>query len=258
MLDFINRNDLPRRMFNNFNLGAVLIFNSFPQREVFIDGRGELYGLKFFSQYIDMLDANVEAFDTLSKKYRLEGFAISYLQNSPPDLVKLIHERGFKCIYFDLDGIIFVSKEFLHKTPALKRYFIDFRSYKFKQFNLLKSVKLKKPFTQGYFNMGLALYKMGYLEKAKECLEELLRIVPDHARSYYYLAKIYYRKAKYQEAFRYCRSSIFFAPGARKARKLLARIYIKTGDYEEARDTLARLKVDFDKFNAEIDKAEDE
>jgi hypothetical protein len=46
----------------------------------------------------------------------------------------------------------------------------------------------------------------------------------------------------------YCRDSLFFNPSLETARTLLAKIYIKTGNIEDARREAAKYKVDFDKF----------
>lgn len=249
IINFINNNELPQRMFNNFNLGAPLIFSSFPKRKVFIDGRSELYGKEFFSLYRNVLKRDKKSIDYILDKYKIEGFMISYFRNkTPTSLIKAVHKRGFKCVYFGTDGIIFVDTGFLSRTPALKKHLVNFRTVKFKKIDLINEIKLNRPSIEGYSKKAYILYMLNYPNTSRRYLDEILRINPNHAGSHHILAKIYYDGNDYQKAFIHCRRSLNIDRSFTKAKNLLARIYIKTGNNDSARELLDKLKIDFDNF----------
>lgn len=253
IIDFIEKNELPQNMFNNFNIGAPILFSSFPQRKVFIDGRTELYGKEFFQEYIDVLNCKKEAIGNIIEKYNLEGFIISYFRNKTPvSLIKPIHDRGYKCVYFGTDGIIFVSNKWLKKTPSLKRQVINFNTVKFKEISLIKEVGLTRPSVEGHFKKAYILYMLNYLKPSEKYLHRVLEINPNHAKSYYILSKIEYKEGNYSRAFIYCRKSLIFDSSKKGVKKLLAKIYIKTGEGFLAKDLLSKLNIDFDKFKKGI------
>jgi tetratricopeptide (TPR) repeat protein len=248
MLMFIQKHKLPERMFNTFNIGAHLIFNFFPQRKVFIDGRAEFYGPDFFSRYLKIIEGNESALKYAIKKYDLDGFILCYYADNPAPAIKYINREGFKCVYFGWDGIIFVSENFIEKNPSLAKFVVDFGSIEVGKFDLIKDVKLKMPFIKSYLNKAKVLFSLGYYEKSKEYLNEIIKIYPNNDEAYLLLARIYYRQGDYEKAFMYCRDSLFFEPSASGTHALLAKIYIKTGAIDDARREAKKYKVDFNKF----------
>lgn len=258
LINFIQKVELPSRMYNSFNIGPMLIFNFFPGRKVFIDGLAEFYGQDFFAKYRNIGEGKEDALDKAIEEYKLGGFIITYFFDDPPPLIKLIPKKGFKCVYFDGQGIIFVKESFLQQNVSLRQHLINFETLPVVKMNLFGNVKCSRPPMLGYFNMAYILYTMGYYEKSEDYLKEILRISPDHSLSYYLLAKIYYKKKDYQRAFMSCRNSLFFNPSVSQTKRLLARIYIKNKDLDSARDILKKMKIDFAKFLKESEKETDE
>jgi len=253
LLTFLANVSLPQRMFNTFNLGAPLIFNFYPERKVFVDGRTEVYGEAFFSLYMKAADGDREAFDQLVSRYNLQGFIIDYVRETPLLLIKTVHEAGFRCVYFNTDAIVFVDRQYLQETPSLAGYEIDFSTLKPPRFDLLTTIKQYRPSMEGYFNMGYILYMLGYYEQSQQYLQEVLRLVPDHALSYYFLADIYYRQGYYEQAFFYCRNSLFFQHSLGRANKLLAKIYYRSGLFDDVRQILTRYGIEFEAFAEELE-----
>ncbi len=250
MGEFMNKVNLPERMFNDFNSGSYLIFNFYPQRKVFIDGRGEVYGSEFFTFYRKILEGNKEAFKEALDKYKLQGFIISYIRTTPPPLIKFIYQEGFKCVYFGKDGIIFVKEELIEKS--LKPYLVNFRLKSPKKVDLVNNLKLKSPNMDGLYNMAYVLYMLKFYNNSEMYLEEVLEVLPNHYESHYLLGKIYYKNKDYERAFSHCRSSLLFNRDFSAVKKLLAKIYIKTNNTEDAREVLSKLKIDFDEFSERI------
>ena len=188
MVAYMKSNKLPGEMFNTFNLGAYLIFNFFPERRVFIDGRAEFYGPEFFDFYHKIIDGDKDIFKAALAKYKLQGFIICYTRTAPPPLIKLLYDEGFKCVYFDRDGIIFVSEDFLNKNRSLKSQVVNFKIHKVKEIDFINNVKLYRPSMEGYYNMAYILNMLNFDEASKGYLEEVLKVHPDHYYSYYLLA----------------------------------------------------------------------
>ena len=253
LFTFLENAQLPRQMFNTFNLGAPLIFNFYPQRQIFVDGRTELYGNAFFSLYMKAIDGDKEAFNELLSKYNLQGFIIGYVDETPPLLIKTVHDAGFECVYFNTDAIVFVEKAYLEKVPSLAAHRINLSSFKPVRFDLLRTIKQYQPSMEEYFNMGYILYMLGYYKQSQQQLQQVLRVEPNNALSYYFLADIYYRQGQYEKAFRYCRNSLVFQHSLGRANKLLAKIYYRNGIFEDARRILDRYGIDFDTFAKELE-----
>jgi tetratricopeptide (TPR) repeat protein len=253
LLNFVKKTELPANMFNTFNIGAPLIFNSYPLRKVFIDGRTEVYGEDFFSDYLKMVDGDQEVFDRFVDLYKLKGFIISYLREAPVFLIKNVYDKGFKCVYFDKDGIVFVDKDFFDKTAGLQSSEVDFRAFNGRDIDLSGTIKDTQPAMQSHFHMGYVLYLLEYLEQSKGYLEGVLKVVPDHVLSHYYLADIYYQEGDYDKAFLYCRNSLFFAKSSGKVYKLMAKIYYKMGQVSDARELASKAKINFDEFIKEVE-----
>ncbi|MCF7908307.1 MAG: hypothetical protein K9L86_05510 [Candidatus Omnitrophica bacterium] len=252
MIDFMKSRELPERMFNSFNLGAAMIFNFFPQRQVFIDGRAEFYGHQFFSRYREIVMANEKVFDEIVEKYQIEGFALTYFRDSPPPLIKLLRDRGYQCIYFGQKGIIFVSVDFFKKNPKLKQDQVNFASLELKKLDLLNEVRFEKISLKGYFNMANILHSLGHNQKSREYLEEILRVSPGDSDSYYLLSQMAYQEDDYQKAFIHCRKSLLFHP-TDKAHRLLAKIYLKLGNIDGAKRIAESLKISLDSLGGDLD-----
>ncbi len=253
MFDFIAAAELPERMYNSFNIGAPLVFSFFPERKVFIDGRTELYGQDFFSRYISATDGDTAAFTELLKAYSLQGFLISYLREAPPLLIKIAVDKGFRCVYFGGDGIIFVAEDYFEKTPSLHSFAVDFSTLSPPPIDFLGTVKEHKPSVKGHFNMAYCLYMLGYHQQSRQYLSQVLALKPDDSLSYYYLADMSYQEGDFLEAYRNCRMSLSLKPSSAIAYKLLAKVYYRTGYLDDARRITERYGVDFDAFSQEVD-----
>ena len=251
LIDFIRETPLPARMFNTFNTAAPLLFNFFPQRQVFIDGRVEFYGEDFFSFYNKMLNADQEAVEEAIKKYELDGFIISYLRDMPSPLIKYLHENGFACVYFSGDGIIFVKAD-IGKQGFFKDKVVNFSQIEPLKIDLLKGLKHNPTSVNRQVNMAQVLYMLEYYGKAQVYLDEILKIEPNHFESNYLLAKILFKKGDYKKALRFCRRSFLSRPSSKSSRRLLARIYIKSDNIEEAKRIAEESNISFSELLKEI------
>lgn len=91
-------------IFNEYKWGGYLIFNCYPKKKVFIDGRAEVYRRKgTLNDYLAIVNAygNWEA---LIKKYNISLLLLD--KNSPLSKV-LLERRDFRLIEEDIVSYLF-------------------------------------------------------------------------------------------------------------------------------------------------------
>lgn len=95
--NFVVENGITGNLFNNYGDGGYLIYRLSPGRKVFIDGRADLYGDKFFKDFLGIYNGDAtwkEKFDKLSIDYVICG------KNAPIRQL-LLAEKSFKEVYID-------------------------------------------------------------------------------------------------------------------------------------------------------------
>ena len=143
-------------------------------------------------------------------------------------------------------------KDFFNKHNSLKAHVVNFKKHKPEKIDLINNIKLYRPSMQGYYTMAYILNMLNFDKESKQYLRQVLKVAPDDARSYYLLAKIHYKNKQYEEAFLNCRTSISSYPGFRDARILLAKIYIKTNNLEDAQEAIEKIKMNFEEILEEV------
>ena len=95
--DFVVKNHITGKMFNYYDGGGYLIYRLAPDRKVFIDGRADLYGDKFFNDFIDIY------FGSATWKEKFDRLAIDYVicGKDAPIRQLLLAEGSFKDSYID-------------------------------------------------------------------------------------------------------------------------------------------------------------
>lgn len=115
--EFVERMDLKGRGFNNFNVGGALILGA-PSHPIYIDGRNEVTGERFFRNYLEILQpAKFEDF--------LRSFNIEYIVLGHSNMMHLVRlllaSNDWTPVYYDSVAVIFVRKAGPngHLAPAL-------------------------------------------------------------------------------------------------------------------------------------------
>ncbi|SFB33278.1 hypothetical protein SAMN04515620_14417 [Collimonas sp. OK607] len=95
--NFVAANGITGNMFNNYGEGGYLIYRLSPALKVFIDGRADIYGDKFLTDFLDIYSGKAnwkEKFDRLSIDFAIVG-------KDAPIRQLLLAEGSFKEVYFD-------------------------------------------------------------------------------------------------------------------------------------------------------------
>lgn len=115
--EFLKGEKISGKMFNNDEFGDYMIFSLWPEYRVFMDGRSDMYGEKFGSDYLRI--ANVQpGWQDLLKKHDISWVIF----DTPSALAAALREQtDWQPIYSDPVATIFVKKEPLHEA-LLKKY----------------------------------------------------------------------------------------------------------------------------------------
>jgi len=234
-VDFLVKNDVKGNAFNDFNSGAYLVGRAFPNIKVFIDGRTEVYGPKFFKDYKRIYnDGNSELFEIVEKKC---GITIAFLNSSKQRIPKKIlkyfyNNKSWIPVYFDYDGIIFL-KDVPDNKSLIKEFKIDLAKWPGTKMNLLRlGAKRVDPYQ--FLNRAFSLEAMEIYDGALAEAQEALKVDPRYTDSYQIMGKVYSERKDYEKAFEYFRIASVLNSSNRTMRYNLAKTYEQLEEYGNA------------------------
>ncbi len=244
-VDFLIQNGFKGPIFNDFNSGAYLVGRASPAIKVFIDGRTELYGDKFFKFYRKIWDEGDEkALDEAVARYHLKGALIGGAYTRPGKNVLSLFNRkhGWKLVYFADDGLVYL-RDIPENAALIRKFAID--------------LKTLPPFVSDIHRLGAAqvnpyretaraayLRDMGYPEQAIAQADAALLIAPAVLEAFKVKAEVYAGKNDHKRAFENYRLAILQKPGDPKLRRGMALAFVGLGEYERALEQAGRLEED--------------
>jgi tetratricopeptide (TPR) repeat protein len=139
---------------------------------------------------------------------------------------------GWKIVYFDYDGVIFL-KDIPFNKVWIDRFAIDLKKWQPIPMDLQK-LATKRVDPTPLNSRAYLLQNFGLLDIALKELREALKVSPDDAETYRLLGEIYATKKDYRRAFEYIRIAASFRPGSTETRLKLAFAYEQLKDYKGA------------------------
>jgi hypothetical protein len=120
-VEFLKKEPITGRMFNNDEFGDYMIFAAWPEYRVFMDGRSDMYGEKFGNAYLKVANALPGWKDVLTK------FDVSWLifDTRSPISSALVEQTDWQAIYSDKVATIFVKKTKEHQALLAKHPPVD-------------------------------------------------------------------------------------------------------------------------------------
>lgn len=241
-VDFLARNDIRGNFFNDFNSGAYLVGRVFPNIKVFIDGRTEVYGGKFFGQYRKLWEEGDSAFfEEAINKYHLTGALLnSVRQHIPEKVLKYFYaNKDWAVVYFDYDAVIF-----LRRVPENQKYIdqfaIDLTKWQPVKLDIFRlGTSPVSPFPN-YFR-AFTLEALDLDDQSLAEAREALRIAPGYGEVHGLMGKIYSKRKQFEEAFMHFRVAALGAPNDKRTRHNLALCYFDMGKYEGALKQYLRI-----------------
>ena len=111
--EYLRRNPVEGRMFNDIRYGGYLLWNFYPDRQVFIDGRLIIRPESFFADYLKVCE-NPELFPVVARRfnctYVIVPFAIFNLHHR---LIRWLYEsQDWRLQYTDGASVLFVRSDF--------------------------------------------------------------------------------------------------------------------------------------------------
>ncbi len=225
-VNFLLRNNFPDHMFNDFNSGAYLIGRTFPLRHVFIDGRTELYGPVFFTDYVSLGEGRKEVIEKTFARYYIQGVFLSNPQDSLHQglLRYLFLNPAWRPVYFDESAVIFL-KNTRANAALIKKFAIDLKNWTPPKPDLFR-LGITYRYPTPYVYRGRLLHTLGCYKAAASEAKAALDIMPNCAEALKFMADFYfYDQKNYLEAFKYARNALVYAPGDFQMRSRLAMIY---------------------------------
>lgn len=239
--DFLLHEPFPKRIFNDFNSGAYLIGRVYPERQVYIDGRTELYGPDFFEAYVKLCRGHARTIQDAIRRYDLQGF---FLTNPDKDIhVGLLRylgrSREWVPVYFDEAAIIFLKKSPENKK-LIDRFGMDLGRWSPPQTKLMK-IGIAGPYPYPYVNRGRLLSNLNFHKAAAKEALAALEIMPNCSEAFRILMESSYAEKKFWDAYRYARLCLLYDRQNVSARLKLALIYQQLGFDKKAIDTVDTL-----------------
>jgi hypothetical protein len=120
-VEFLKRENLPGKMFNDDEFGDYLIYAASPQYKVFFDGRSDMYGEQWGGPYTQIVRLRPD-WENLVETH---GFSWMFLPASAPLSVVLLRNNNWQLIYADPVAHIFLKKtaanaDVIAKYPDVK------------------------------------------------------------------------------------------------------------------------------------------
>ncbi|MFZ5800206.1 MAG: tetratricopeptide repeat protein [Candidatus Omnitrophota bacterium] len=247
--EFILENNITGNVFNDFNSGAFLIGRCFPQIKVFIDGRTEMYGPRFFESYRKILAEDPKPFDEIAKRYNIRAVVLSGVHH-PIDnrlLVHLYNSQDWKMVALDPFAVVFL-KEADENRALIKRFAIDLANWQPPEVDL-KKIGATAVYPYPNINRAQTLEALGLDSAVINEAKAALRIMPNCAAALRFLGKAYKKQGKWEEAFENLRLAAVYREDDLDSKIDLAEVCRKLGDIAAGIKQLEQIIVSTPKFS---------
>jgi hypothetical protein len=163
VVDFLQRSSLHGNMFNNYTFGGYLLWRLYPERQVFIDGRG--INQDIYNDWVAISSASLEVGRSGNKKYEdlLDQYNIDFVIHPPSQLFSgritalvkfLLNKPEWIPIYVDAQAYILV-RDTVKNQQVIEDFAQDKRLFVEKIIENLKHRTLLEPNNVKY-RVGLA------------------------------------------------------------------------------------------------------
>jgi hypothetical protein len=232
--DFLLENDFPKRMLNDFNSGAYLVGRGYPQRQVFMDGRTELYGPAFFKQYVALGQGKKDVVEDIIDRYKIEGaFFTSSAYDLHGGLMRYFDQNPqWSPVYFDQGGIIFLKKDKAN-LELLKKFAFNLEDWKATAPDYMK-LGLRSRYPRPFLQRARLLNYLLHYKAAADEARIALNIMPHNAEAFHFMSDYYFEQKDYPEAYQYARKCLLFDGADSTMRARLGLIYFYLGEKEKA------------------------
>lgn len=112
-IDFIKKNNIHGPVFNNFDVGSLLIWQLYPGQKVFVDGRPEAYSVDFFQNIYKPMQEDPALWQKYSELYKINYVFVDI--NDITDwgrkfLYYISQNPNWPLVYHDANTAIFIKR----------------------------------------------------------------------------------------------------------------------------------------------------
>lgn len=110
--EFLRSNQIPGKIFNNYDFGSYLIFHLHNEEKVFVDNRPEAYSVTFFDSIYKPMQQNEAIWAEKSLEYGINSIVFYRHDNTPwaqPFLISKTQDPEWVPIYVDEVSLILIS-----------------------------------------------------------------------------------------------------------------------------------------------------
>ena len=267
-ISFIKDKGLQGSFYNDNFSGGFFLWECYPERKVFFDGRWEGYSKEFLGEF-HRLSQNPGAFGEYADKY---GFKYVLLSHFSPESRKLFpllfKDGGWILAFIDESASVFVRKGLaglkaarpetdMKEKPASgwPLYLNYFQRavilqnaglYEFARKDYERALEILPSYHEAANNSGYTWAMQGNYEKAAEFYLRALEIKKSYAPAKFNLGYSYYRLGRYKQAINALKNHRALSPGnKRDAFIITAECNLKTGNYRETIENCKRaIKTD--------------
>jgi tetratricopeptide (TPR) repeat protein len=242
-VDFVVKNKIAGPVFNDFNSGAYLVGRAYPAIRVFMDGRTEVYGAKFFKGVYNKIweDGDEKVFDEAVARYHLKAAVIGAAFSRPSEkfLKMFVGRKDWKLVYFDHDGLVFL-RDIPENAALIREFGIDFKTWKAPVSDIHRTASAKvTPYRES--NRAVMLVRMGYFDQALEQADAALAVSPAWRDAFEVKGQVYADRKDHVKAFENYRLALLQDSGDVRLRRGLALAYVGLGEYDHALEQADRL-----------------
>ncbi|MBU4561434.1 tetratricopeptide repeat protein [bacterium] len=244
-VNFIEKNNLSGNLFNPSGWGGYLIWKSYPECKVFIDGRCLVYGERIYEEY-GAIFRGESAWENLLDRYRVNLVLIDYSgKHSRPNLRdRLWEDRDWRLIYWDDNTLLYI-KNLPQNQALIHRFGYHFLNPDGERIDVEKIEQVIKELKRkliedpssflAHHLLGMTYGEEGELDLAIEEFQEALKLGPDDATIHSNLAVAYFKKGLFVLAIPEFRKALSLNPDSAEIHFNLARSYLEANMPKEAK-----------------------
>ncbi|MBI5573524.1 MAG: tetratricopeptide repeat protein [Elusimicrobia bacterium] len=267
-IDFIKKNNIRGNIFNDAIIGGYFIWNCWPERKVFVDGKMEIYGEKFLAEYKSVIDNSDVYWQKIADKYKIDYVLLHPLSPHSKNLIKHLYKnKNWQLAYFDEAGLVFVkSSRRLNADYRIKsettdpltllsyaNFYFFTEQYQKAQPLYAEVLKLDPDFTEAYINLGAIFIAEKKYNDANACYYRALQLSRKYAEPYFGLAILEVERKNYEMVQFFLEQALRIKPDFAEAQFLLCYVYLKVSRYDDAikicKELLSRTPADDKLYN---------
>lgn len=245
------------RMFNIYDWGGYIIWNLYPQYQVFMDGRGpDVYSPEYWAEY-ETVELAKDGWNKVLDKYDVNFILISTGDKLRNLIARLNESEPWRLVYWDFQSMLFL-RNIAENKPLIDAYRYQVLNTEEPAFRawippvelqimgeLFNYLKANPDSLNGRSLLAVTYLKRGMVDQAIKEYEKIVAAHPKAAKIHYNLAMLYSQKGDDEKAVAEYEREIALDDSFPAAYNNLGRIFFERGEIAKSEKDFKRaLKID--------------